>query len=311
LELGRLTLLLFFIEMLRMTESDLYPEREALYTPQEFQTTLEAILRNQVAPYYSRPLPRTPLASRSASYLRMSRPEPSGELPYYGKEFSENESAYCAAITEGSAPSRSLHGLGHMYRSVIWNQMIQNILRQTRGIIQSPKDHLLTILAAAFHDSARQSEGTDFWDSASATQFLAFLEHHFIPTSMEDIRLHEAKKRAFFESIAKKNDVETESSLDPLKIAVHDPDCIEYLRIFGAARFQPNRLGLSKVIDSDDLKALIAECDLFIQSTSNTSFLTYIEYESERPYFEFMQKLKTGPYPIIQKYLTEELSTFS
>lgn len=300
---------LISLEMLRMTEGDLLPETLPLETPEAFQSTLEQTLRTQVAPHYARPLPKTPFYSRDASSTHLSNPMPIQEIPFYGPEFKEDQASYLSAVEAGRAPARSLHGLVHMYQCAIWSQMVQNIQEFFGTPKQMAFDRLLTLLAAGYHDSRRQTEGSDFWDGESATLFRTFLDNQLIPQTTVDLPLMEKRKKEFFEAIARKNDVETSGSLDPLKIAIHDPDCIEFLRIFGLARFDSSRLAISKILPSDELSKLISECNHFITITSNPTFKATIEYESDHPYFDLMHMLKGGPYPTIQKWLATEFAS--
>ncbi|RUR18806.1 hypothetical protein ELY21_06180 [Legionella sp. km535] len=109
-----------------------------------------------------------------------------------------NENIYSHPYPDGS--SKSHHGILHVARAAVYAVVMANFFRRYNdGVDQEfSNDSLkLTQIAMIFHDSARMSEGADWWDEDSALFLYAYL--------VEVLKIDNDKAHQFAEFVANKD----------------------------------------------------------------------------------------------------------
>jgi hypothetical protein len=134
------------------------------------QLRVGRIIEFEVLPHYQQLYPESPVVTdkNGCKHILLN--------PLYavldGKPLSFGE--YIRAVSIGQIPARDIHGPLHAARSALWAGIIA-ILRRELGET-SVSDLISLQIASAFHDSARQDEGSDFWELESESLFLNWLK---------------------------------------------------------------------------------------------------------------------------------------
>lgn len=278
---------LLLAEMLNMIEGSHVQEDRKM---EDVQARISSSIKHFALPHYAKPFPRTVHFSSRASFERIED-ECVLSSPLFGKSFKDADE-YLQEMALPRRPARSTHGTMHMLRASLFCQIMQTILSNKLQKPLSPSERYLITMAAAFHDSARQDEGVDRWDAASAWNFREFLLKLDLPPN---------ELKIYFDAIAKKDEVSETKTM--AQMAVHDADCIEILRcIRDVNRFRKERLAIKEALPAEELDAFIREALAFILETETMETKVHFEFDAEDPYQELVALFNKGPYPTLQKY---------
>lgn len=226
-----------------------------------------------VLPYYAAPLPEHPFfVNETGQKQRTDR--------WYGPEFGTSYEAYIKAVShpdprEAALP-RSIHGAMHSTRTALLTIMIAEMYRKVH---LPPNVNLFLLgMAAGMHDAARQTEGKDLWDRASADLFKRNLIQEgalLAPRNEVDI-LHRA--------LAEKEP--SNGSYTSLEHEmINGADCFEIHRCLGdpTTNFIKTRLPFytRPEFAAFPRDALIDEVAEFIKITESMALKRYMEHYSQ------------------------------
>lgn len=207
------------------------------------------------------------------------------------------------AVRKKEVPARGHHGSMHSARVTLWTQVLAKAyVRMGRREIDNP---ILLATAGAFHDSARESEGIDYWDNESAILLETFLKR-------TNVAPHDIK--TFVQCIKEKDPRDNAFTTDVQRI-VHDADCLEIIRVVGKFNFRANNLcfyGFDKK-QKKFCEQLINEVADFIQLTEKQQIRTYLEHQSDDFYgdlvrYLFTLKTKGQPrFPLLTELVREDM----
>jgi hypothetical protein len=145
---------------------------------------------------------------------------------YHGKYLSLRE--YKNQVTMGKIVARKVHGPLHAARCVIWTKILKDFFFKNL----SSDDEFLLAMTAAMHDVAREDEGKDIWEKASALK----LKEYLINIGFN----REERIAPYVDAIVHKDDKNTPSNIVKL---LHDVDCLEIMRVLKDFKdFQKERL---------------------------------------------------------------------
>lgn len=161
---------------------------------------------------------------------------------------------------------RYWHGVMHSMRVTLFAHIIASLHHDAGNNIQSSPKNLL--IAAAMHDSAREDDGIDYWDSESGEkcrQLLMEVNKNF--DEEEANRLQHA--------ITEKDDSEPTSLEQKI---IHDADCVEIFRCLPRdSDFQADRLWITKDLDEEITVQLVEEAKRFIKLTEKPAIKELVE----------------------------------
>jgi hypothetical protein len=272
-----------------------------------------------IIPYYATPLPEKPKADL-AELSDDQKLEKMKEItnPYFETHFKEKMTVKCSykdyidQVKSLRSPARLTHGVVHMMRTVIFSQVFLRLSKPDASM----KDIYLTAIAAAFHDSARQDEGEDRWDTQSAWNLRTFL--NIVKEATTELEFDDDKTVAriwvqdedievYYRSIYEKDGIKMganpsiQKRIDEAIKAVHDADCMDIYRCVGDTFDQTKLKSYSE--ESARFVELIEACKRFIFETESLDWKVKLEYQSDHPYQDMLELLKKPEYSIIQTYL--------
>lgn len=260
----------------------------------------------RVLPHYARPFPEKPF------YYDDKGIKQSHDRAYYGHE-SGDYSDYMKKVEQGTVLPRTLHGCKHSANVALFGYMIAQLYEQAGVKLTVPAG--LLIRAAGMHDAARQDEGKDQWDGASAK----LLEKQLEAGNREDYRKvkgdAEMVPSGFIKVLtdAVENKETFENERTPLeRICVHDADCLDIHRF--PRTFRREELWFLKDprciqhFGQDKLNKLVDEVASFVKATENEGLKKALETQTE-DYLGDLCRIfmhlhaKGGQYPMMNELL--------
>jgi hypothetical protein len=229
--------------------------REAL------QLRLGRVIEREVLPHYRKPFPRVP-RMRLAGGLSQPVDHPLHAI-VDGRAL--DYASYRSGLRAGLLPARAIHGPLHAARTALWAGLIATLRR--RHAPEHGGDVFLVQVAAAFHDAAREDEGTDRWERESEALFRRWCERHRCDAAG--------------------------ASGPVAQLLLGDADTLEILRVLPSPRyFDVTRLGLVReaLVPRADVDRLVSEVLRFIRITESAESKPALE-ESGALYFMLMRSI--------------------
>jgi hypothetical protein len=227
----------FYLEMMQMTEGSSKTEE------------IGQFLQTFIFPEYASLFPSNP------SFRDEQNNDVSLEFPLYGRGIHSYEE-YARGVEEGVIFPRDFHGPVHAGRVALWCLVLAEQMQVEQ------KDRFLLTVAGAAHDWARQDEGPDFWDKASAEKLKNRLLSLRYPLSQIEPFIHAIREKdpkgGQFTSLYQK--------------IVHDADALEIIRcLVNEEDFKKEKLTLPLANE------LIQEILLFIKLTEEKGMKQKLE----------------------------------
>jgi hypothetical protein len=126
-----------------------------------------------------------------------------------------------------------VHGAGHAQRCAALVKALEPLYTQIFQLPRLTEEELTTLqIAAMFHDSGRQGDGSDVWEEVSAQNAEKYLRQANFPEHL---------------CIRAGNAIRGKNPDDPFSILLYDADGLEYQRVRGGEGFDANHLAASKL----------------------------------------------------------------
>lgn len=248
-------------------------------------------LQDNLLPFYATPFPKNPsyFDIKSGKRIELSHP--------LFHEYFKRHDAYLEAINHQHILPRNTHGAMHACRTTLWTQLLLGLYQQA-GVDVSGIDPLLLALTGASHDIAREDEGLDLWDEASAKFLKGFLQNlgydqEIIPPYGHAIAEKDPPNHRFTSAIQQ---------------IVHDADVLEINRCILAKDFKKDFLCFYHFpnLSSEKKEWIIEEVQSFIALTEIQEIKHHLEWESENYYLDLVEILKNkkDDYPFLSLLLS-------
>jgi hypothetical protein len=171
---------------------------------------------------------------------------------------------------------RQWHGVPHAARAVLFSQVLLE-MAHNQGI-EIKHDIVPLLLTMGLHDVARENDGVDFWDEASAQKAKEIL--------MRDLNLSD-EESSFFASCIADKDKTHPTSIE--QMLIHDGDCIEIMRCLNDPHsFKMDELRMKDILGEEMITDLISDARKLIELTDKGVVKNFLE-SSKNPYQVLLQ----------------------
>jgi hypothetical protein len=234
--------------------------------------------RAEVAPHYRACYPPNPTYVDPASGEQ--RPV---SRPIFGPNGVDHET-YLRGVEGGQMLARGAHGVVHALRVALFAQaLIRLYARASRPALS---DAFGAVMAAAFHDSARQDEGKDLWERESAEKLAIYLRA---------MGASAARVAVLWRAVADKDPAARgENFSTEEQRIVHDADCLDIVRTLDHPdEFRRDELCLNRFegLDPDLLDQFVGDVADVVSATEQFELKAYLERRSKNPYEDFIRIL--------------------
>lgn len=212
---------------------------------------------------------------------------------YYGVNGGYN--AYHTWVLQ-SHIARIGHGTAHAARTVLWTQLLA-LIREGADQQMTEANRIGAGLAAAFHDSGRQDDGVDLWDSDSATHLKDYLATNPHPHLQAD---------TLYRAILYKDEAEQAGNTIEQNL-LNAADTLEIMRFSGSRLgegFDLNHFKLSPNVPFDFRMKLLSEIQGFIDYTEDLNNKRQLEL-SHAPYRDLLHTVDQNKarFPLLHEFL--------
>ena len=257
------------------------------------QIKIAKAVESLALPFYKEPMPRESSYYNTKTNLRI-------------RLYKTNKDTYQSHlnnIAKQKAPARGVHGSMHCARTTLWTQVLSRLYEKLGQ--NAIENAFLLGITAAFHDAARESEGTDYWDEESSVLIEKLLERAGQSQRTSD---------KYVQAIRNKDPQNGQFSSSEQRL-VHDADCLEIIRVIGKQRFTRDFLCFYQ-FDAKQralCDQLIDEVARFIFLTENFEVSNFLEHKSHDFYGDLIRMLfviqEKDPkkFPLITKLIEDDM----
>lgn len=257
------------------------------------QLVIARAVQSLALPFYKEPMPKESSYYNETAKSRV-RLWSIGDVEYQ---------SHLKKINQKDTPARDIHGSMHCSRVVLWTQVLSRFYEK---LDQKTLDHtVLLAMAGAFHDVARETDGTDYWDVESSQVLESLLNRASIDKSIAD---------KYVQTIKEKDPKNRQFSTNEQRI-VHDADCLDIIRVIGKGSFK--REFLSFYHFDSEKKALcgqlIDEVAHFIFLTEKFELRNFLEHQSDDFYGDLIrilfaiQEKNPQKFPLITNLIEDDM----
>lgn len=259
------------------------------------QLAIAQIIQTLAFPIYKEPMPQ------DSSYYDSITHKTIHFAQQADKEFQE----VLQNIKNKQLPARIIHGTMHCVRTALWTQLLARVYE---SLGRDKLEHSILLgTAGAFHDTARENEGTDYWDEDSS-EVLKIL--------FKRIEGNDTQYENYIHAIKEKDPKEGKFSTDIQRI-IHDADCLEIMRALWCQKsgFKKQYLCFYHFNKKQEsfCDSLIDEIGDFIEITENLKLRTHLEHHSKDFYGDIvrllfaMKKDDKPKFPMITELLKNDM----